>query len=113
MKNMKKRLFVMLTVIGIIGMAYSPSWAQVAWNDPIEDEWNTADLFLARSAAVGAGIIGTGLFVLSLPFTIPTGGVEAAADMFIAKPFQFAFERPFPDENILPEIYLGRSESRK
>ena len=112
MENMKKRLFVMLMVVGVIGMAYSPSWGQAAWHDPIEDEWNTADLFLARPASVAAAVIGTGLFVLSLPFTIPTGGVEASADMFIAKPFQFAFERPFPDENILAESYLGRSESK-
>ena len=108
MKNMKKRLFVMLTVVGVIGMAYSLSWAQVAWNDPIQDEFNTADLFLARPASVAVGIIGTGLFVLSLPFTIPAEGVEYAADMFIAKPFQFAFERPFPDEDIIVEDVLSR-----
>ena len=109
MKNMKKRLFVMLMVVGVIGMAYSPSWGQVDWNDPIETEFHTADLFLARPASVAAGIIGTGLFVLSLPFTIPTGGVEASADMFINQPFRWAFERPFPDEDILPESYFGRS----
>jgi hypothetical protein len=61
MKNMKKRLFVMLTVVGVIGMAYSLSWGQVAWNDPVQDEFNTADLFLARPASVAVGIIGTGL----------------------------------------------------
>ena len=112
MKNIKKRLFVMVMVVGIIGMVYSLSWAQAAWHDPVEDEYNAADLFLARPASVAVGTIGTGLFVLSLPFTIPTGGVEASADMFIAKPFQFAFERPFPDDTILPESYTGRSQAR-
>jgi len=108
MKNMKKRLFVTLMVVGVIGMAYSLSWGQTVWRDPILDEFDTADLFLARPASVGVGIIGTGLFVLSLPFTVPTGGVEAAADMFIAKPFQFAFERPFPDDDIIPDDVLSR-----
>ena len=108
MKNMKKRLLVMLTVVGVIGMVYSLSWAQAAWRDPIQDEFDTADLFLARPASVAAGIIGTGLFVLSLPFTIPTGGVEASKDMFITKPFQFAFERPFPDDDIIPDDVLSR-----
>lgn len=108
MKNMRKVLFVMLTVVGVIGMLYSLSWAQAAWRDPIQDEWDTADLFLARPASVAATVIGTGLFLLSLPFTIPTGGVEAAADMYIAKPFQFAFERPFPDDDIIPEDVLSR-----
>ena len=108
MKKMTKGLFVMLTVMGVIGMIYSPGWAQVAWRDPVQDEWDTADLFLARPASIAVGIIGTGLFVLSLPFTIPTDGVEAAADMFIAKPFQFAFERPFPDDDIIPDDVLSR-----
>ena len=108
MKNMRKRFCVMLTIVGVIGVAYSLSWAQAAWHDPILDEYNTADLFLARPASVAVGIIGTGLFVLSLPFTIPTGGVEDSADMFINKPFRFAFERPFPDDDILPEDVLSR-----
>ena len=110
MKNMKKSLFVMLMVVGVIGMVYSLSWAQATWpwRDPNLDEFDTADLFLARPASVAVGIIGTGLFVLSLPFTIPTGGVEASADMFIAKPFQFAFERPFPDDDIIPDDVLSR-----
>jgi len=112
MKNMKKRLFVTVMVVGVISMAYSLSWAQAALHDPILDEWNTADLFLARPASVAAAVIGTGLFVLSLPFTIPTGGVEASADMFIAEPFKFAFERPFPDDSILFENYFGRSQSK-
>jgi len=105
---MKKRLFVTFMVVGVIGMAYSLSWAQAGRHDPIQDEFNTADLFLARPASVAAGIIGTGLFVLSLPFTIPTGGVEASADMFIVQPFRFALERPFPDDDIIPDDVLGR-----
>ena len=105
---MEKRLFVMLMVVGMIGMASSLSWGQAAQHDPIRDEFNMADLILARPASVGAGIIGTGLFVLSLPFTIPTGGVEASADMFINRPFRFAFERPFPDDDIIPDDVLSR-----
>ena len=108
MKNMKKRLWVMFMVVGVIGMAYSLSWGQAAWHDPRLDEYNTADLFLARPASVAVGIIGAGLFVLSLPFTIPTGGVEASADMYIVQPFKFAFERPFPDDDIIPEDVLSR-----
>ena len=50
MKKMKKKLLVMLMVVGVIGMVYSLSWAQAAWRDPIQDEFDTADLFLARPA---------------------------------------------------------------
>jgi hypothetical protein len=49
---------------------------------------------------VAAWILGSGVFVLSLPFTIPTGSVDDAAQMFVVKPFKFSFGREFPDEDM-------------
>jgi hypothetical protein len=77
-------------------------WAEEKWtkDDPLTDEWNIIDLVLARPLGVVAGIFGTGVFILSLPFTIPTGSVDDAAQMFVVKPFNFSFVRKFPDENM-------------
>ena len=58
------------------------------------------DLLFARPIGVAAGIVGTAIFFVSLPFTIPSGGVSDAANMFIVKPFQFSFTREFPDDDI-------------
>jgi hypothetical protein len=44
--------------------------------------------------------VGTAIFVIALPFTIPSGGVDDAANMFIVQPFQFSFVRESPDEDI-------------
>jgi hypothetical protein len=68
--------------------------------DPVGQGWSAMDIIFARPLGIAAGIVGTAIFIVSLPFTIPTGGVADAADMFITKPFQFSFTREFPDEDI-------------
>lgn len=76
-----------------------------AQEDPITDEWNMLDLFIARPMGVAAGIVGTVLFIASLPFTVPTGSVDKAAKMLISEPFSFSFKREFPDPNVRPDGY--------
>ena len=98
----KKMALVVLIVSLLLGGSYSGGWAWEKWNndDPVTDEWNMLDLVFARPAGVLAGIAGTGLFILTLPFTIPSGGVNRAAERFIFSPFEFSFVREYPDENM-------------
>jgi len=100
--RVKKTLFLFLAVSLTIGGFCSVGSAQ---EDAIKDEWNTMDLLIARPLGIAAGIVGTGFFILSLPFTIPTAGVDDAAQMFIVKPFRFSFGREFPDKNMLLDGY--------
>ncbi|OGP76609.1 MAG: hypothetical protein A2V86_02040 [Deltaproteobacteria bacterium RBG_16_49_23] len=58
------------------------------------------DIIIARPMGIVAGILGTGIFILALPYTIPTGGVDEAADTFIKRPFKFTFTRKCPDEDM-------------
>jgi hypothetical protein len=98
-----KRGFLIYLICSLIGAAlYADAWASDKWteNDPITDEWNMIDLLVARPVGVAAGIIGTAVFILSLPFTIPTGSHDEAAEMFIVRPFSFSFCRKFPDEDM-------------
>jgi hypothetical protein len=97
MKRFWQGLLMAVVFSLVIGSFYSLGWAQ---HDPIDDEWNTMDLLIARPASAVAGAVGTVLFVITLPFTVPTQGVEESADMFIVRPFRFAFEREFPDEDM-------------
>ncbi|MEW6376044.1 MAG: hypothetical protein AB1502_09700 [Thermodesulfobacteriota bacterium] len=97
MKRFKKALLILLTFSLVIGGLYSMGWSQ---ENAIRDEWNILDLLVARPLGIVAGIAGTGVFVLSLPFTIPTGSVDDAAKMFIISPFNFSFVREFPDEKL-------------
>lgn len=98
MKKSKKFFLLSLAIFLMIGSLYSAGWAQQ--DDPrLREEFNMLDLFIARPFGVAAGIAGTGLFILSLPFTIPTRSVDSAAKTFIVEPFRFSFTRQYPDEN--------------
>ncbi len=108
MRASRKGVVLFLTVF-LVTSALSPVvYAEDVWNhnhDPIEDEYQMADLLFARPLSVAAGIVGTGLFLVTLPFTAPTRSTDAAADLFIRRPFKFSFVREFPDENVLLELY--------
>lgn len=102
MKGLKKVWLIFMTISLILMNLYTMGWAEEKWNkdDPLTDEWNIFDLLIARPMGVAGGIIGTAVFILSLPFTIPTGSVDDAAQMFVVKPFNFSFVRKFPDDNM-------------
>ncbi|MGZ3493573.1 MAG: multidrug transporter [Thermodesulfobacteriota bacterium] len=100
---MKRMVLLLLTLSLVATSLCSTGWAgdnSLGRNDPIAHEWYMLDVLFARPIGIIAGIAGTAVFVVSLPFTIPTGGVRDAADIFIVKPFQFSFVRQFPDEDI-------------
>jgi hypothetical protein len=102
MKGFKKCFLLFLTISLVTGSFYSVGWAGERWakDDPVGQGWSAVDLTVARVGGVAAGIFGSLLFVVTLPFTIPSGGMHDAADMFIIKPFQFSFVREFPDDDI-------------
>lgn len=102
MKKFKKVFLSLLAVSLVMGCLSSTGWTEDKWakEDPIGQGWSVMDVVFARPLGVAAGIAGSAIFVVSLPFTIPTGGVKEAADMFIIKPFQFSFNRKFPDGDI-------------
>ncbi len=96
MRKVKKCALLLLTLSLVIGSLYSGSWAQQdewAKHDPIVDEWNLLDTFIVRPLSVLAGIAGTGFFIASLPFTVPTRSVDGAAERLIVEPFKFSFTR--------------------
>jgi hypothetical protein len=100
MKGFKKISLLLLTLSLVMGGLYSPVWAgdNFRKDDPVAHGWSAVDLLVARPLGIVAGIVGTTIFVVALPFTIPSGNVGNAADMFIAQPFQFSFTRKIPDE---------------
>ena len=102
MKRLKRAFLISVVISLVIVNLYTAGRTEEKWNkdDPITDEWNIMDLLIARPMGIAAGIFGTGVFILSLPFTIPTGSVDEAAQMFVVKPFKFSFVRKFPDDNM-------------
>lgn len=52
------------------------------------------DIILARPLGLVTIVAGTAVFIVGLPFTVPTGSVGASAEKLIADPFRFTFIRP-------------------
>lgn len=102
MKKFKKIFLSFLALFLVMGFLSPTGWAGEKWvkDDPVGQGWSAMDLMFARPLGVATGIAGTAIFIVSLPFTIPSGGVKEAAEIFISKPFRFSFTREFPDDDI-------------
>ena len=94
---MKKKLAILLSVTVVLSALSVEGWAQAKTTD---EELPMMDLLLARPLGAAAGIVGTALFIVTLPFTIPTKSTDKSAKMFIVDPFNFSFSRRFPDESL-------------
>ncbi len=93
-----KRISLILLAFGVVSFSLNVDvWAQAK---PPNDEVPMMDVLIARPMGVAAGIAGTALFIVTLPFTVPTKSVDKSAKMFITDPFHFSFCRKFPDENL-------------
>ena len=53
-----------------------------------------ADGILARPLGLASTIVGSAFFVITLPFTVPSGSVEDAKKQMIEYPAWFTFKRP-------------------
>ena len=102
MTQFKKIFLLLLTVSLVIGSLCSTGWAadRLRRSDPVVQGWSLIDLFVARPLGILAMAGGSVVFVAALPFTLPSGSVGNAADMFIAQPFQFTFVREVPDPDL-------------
>jgi hypothetical protein len=52
-----------------------------------------ADLLIARPLLIAATVVGTGVFIIALPFSALGGNVEESADALIGEPGREAFAR--------------------
>jgi hypothetical protein len=102
MREFKKISLLFLTVSLVIGSLCSTGWAadKLRRDDPLSQGWSLVDLLVARPLGIAAGIGGSAVFVVTLPFTVPSGSVGDAASMFIFQPFEFSFLREVPDSDI-------------
>jgi hypothetical protein len=95
MMAFKKVVFVCLAVSLAMTVLYTPGWAQ---DGSVDYPDQVYDLFFARPAAFLGGIAGTAAFIISLPFTVASGGIDDSFKMFVVKPFWYTFVRKFPAE---------------
>ena len=95
MKMIRKSIFVFLVILSFSVTFYSNGGAQEKVSN---DEMNLVDLLVARPLGIVAAAGGTCVFIVSLPFTLPTRSVGDSFNLFVVEPWKFSFVRDFPDE---------------
>ena len=98
-----------LTVTTLIAICIIMTSIPAFGNDQAFDA--TMDILLVRPVSLAATVIGTALFIVSLPFSIPSQSVGVTARTLVAEPFNYTFTRPIGDFS--GERLRGRSPSRE
>jgi len=88
--TMKNKIATIICVIAVIAGSLLPAQA-VSDNGALAV---TVDAIIARPACLVATIVGSALFVVSLPAAIPSKSVKKVADTLVVVPAKATFTRP-------------------
>jgi len=91
---MKTKLFA--TVLCVLALLLSTITPASAAGDTAATSV-AVDVVVARPVSLAMTIIGSALFVVSLPVAIPAQGVEKVAHTLVATPAKDTFTRPLGD----------------
>jgi hypothetical protein len=83
-----------------LSLAVMPLAAAAQHDDTVSGDKATdmvVDVVVVRPLGLVATVVGTVLTVVALPFTIPSGSVEASAQHLIVRPAEYTFTRPLGD----------------
>ena len=83
MRKIVVTLFVAIALIAASGPAFGGDAGVI-----------TADILLLRPICLVGTVLGTAMFVVALPFSIPSGSVKMTAKKLIVEPFKYTFTRP-------------------
>jgi hypothetical protein len=83
-------------------LVHAAADSYIAPSDDVATEAIIVDGLLLRPGGVIATLVGSVLFVVTLPFSIPTKSVDRAAQRLVVDPAKYTFVRP-----------LGQIESNK
>jgi hypothetical protein len=89
---MKKTAIAWLVVCALI-VSTVPAFA----GEPKDGMEIVADVLIVRPAGIVSVVFGTAMYVVSLPFAIPSGSVGRAGKLLVADPFNYTFCRPLGD----------------
>ena len=92
MRFIKRLIAVWVGMILLASISITPlSAAEPA--EPSPDEV-AADLLFVRPVALCSIVVGSVIFVVFLPFTIPTGNLSLAGRKLVVAPVKYTFKKP-------------------
>lgn len=84
----------------------------VSFADSKDPFYMAGDIAIARPLEFVATVIGGAIFVVCLPFALPSHSVKNTADVLVGQPFRFTFKRPLGDFG-MDVSYVPTDESEK
>ncbi len=90
---MKKIFIVLVTLLFVLT---STTAFAASDNDGIAI---IADFLILRPIGIATIVGGTGMFILTLPFSVITGSVGKTADALVVEPVEFTFVRALGDNH--------------
>lgn len=84
-----KRIITIMLIIVTLALVFSVS---ASASERVEEV--VLDIVILRPLGVAATIVGTALFIASLPFSIPSRSVNDTARVLVVAPFNYTFTRP-------------------
>lgn len=99
MKKLTVTIFIAMCII----MTSMPAFGDAEGLDA------TVDILLVRPVSLAATVVGTAVFIVSLPFSIPSQSVGSTAKTLVAEPFNYTFTRPIGEFN--GEQRRGKAQS--
>lgn len=95
MRFMKRLISVWIGIMFLASLSVMPLSAAEK-KEPSPDEV-AADLLFIRPVAFSSVIVGAAIFVVSLPFTLPTGNLNQAGRKLVIEPWKYTFSKPLGD----------------
>lgn len=86
-----KSVIALVTALSLAVMPF-PVAADTVTGDKGSDM--AVDLLVLRPAGLVSTVVGSAIFVLGLPFTIPSGSVGESACELVKRPAAYTFSRP-------------------
>lgn len=93
---MRKKLIAFLVIFALITAA-APAMA-----GEIDEADIIADALVVRPVSFAAMLVGSVIFVVALPFSIPSGSVGTVGQELVVTPAKYTFVRPLGDFDYIP-----------
>ena len=99
MHKIGKRSMILLLITAMIFIPFGTSaLAQSKTADiNVSAEAMTADLLVIRPLGIVASVVGSAIFIVSLPFSALGGNTKIACQKLVKDPAKFTFKRPLGD----------------
>jgi hypothetical protein len=99
MHKIGKQSVVFLIIAAMIFIPFGTcalAKGKVLDND-VSGEAMAADFFIIRPLGIVTSVLGTAVFIVSLPFSALGGNTKTACRKLVQDPFNFTFQRPLGD----------------